>query len=76
MVTLRLPDKVEKELGRVAKRRHSSKAALVREAVVGLLADMRDAKDGAAVLARVRSGKEKAYSLEQVAADLNVSLDR
>jgi len=76
MVTLRLPEKVEKELGRVAKRKHSSKAALAREAVVGLLADLRDSKDGAAVLARVRSGKEKTYSVEQVATDLNVSLDR
>ena len=74
MVSLRLPAKAERELGRLAKRRHSSKAALAREAVYGLLANLKDSRDGAAVLARVEAGKEKTYTLEQVAAELNVPL--
>jgi hypothetical protein len=39
MVLLRLPAKAEREMGRLAKPRHSSKAALAREAVYGLLTD-------------------------------------
>ncbi|MCS6245304.1 MAG: ribbon-helix-helix protein, CopG family [Opitutus sp.] len=75
MVSLRLPAKAERELGRLAKRQHSSKAALAREAVYGLLADLKDSRDGAAVLARVEAGKEKTYTLEQVAAELDVTLE-
>ena len=56
---------------RLAKRRHSLKEALVRKAVYGLLADLKDACDGAAVLARVEAGKEKNYTLKQVVAEIN-----
>jgi len=72
MIALRLPPEVEQRLEALSKATGRSKSFYVREAILEHLEDMEDAYLGAAVLERVRAGKEKVFTMEQVRKDLGL----
>lgn len=72
MIALRLPPEVEERLEALSKATGRSKSFYVREALLEHLEDMEDAYLGAAVLERVRAGKEKVFTMEQVRKDLGL----
>ena len=72
MIALRLPPEIEERLEALSKATGRSKSFYVREALLEHLEDMEDAYLGAAVLERVRAGKEKVFTSEQVRKDLGL----
>jgi RHH-type rel operon transcriptional repressor/antitoxin RelB len=66
MLAIRLPPAVEKRLGVLAKRTGRTKTFYAREAILEHLEDLEDAYDADEALKRIRSGKEKLYTLEEV----------
>ncbi|HTP49485.1 MAG TPA: DUF6290 family protein [Anaeromyxobacteraceae bacterium] len=72
MIALRLPPEIEQRLEALSKATGRSKSFYVREAILDRLEDMEDAYLGAAVLERVRAGKEKVFTMAQVRKDLGL----
>jgi RHH-type transcriptional regulator, rel operon repressor / antitoxin RelB len=72
MLALRLPPEIEERLDALAKATGRTKSFYVREAILEHLEDMEDAYFSAATLERVRSGKERVFSTDQVRADLGL----
>jgi RHH-type transcriptional regulator, rel operon repressor / antitoxin RelB len=72
MLALRLPPEIEERLDALAKATGRSKSFYVREAILEHLEDMEDAYLAAATLERVRRGKERVFTTEQVRADLGL----
>ena len=72
MIAFRLPLEIEERLEALSKATGRSKSFYVREALLEHLEDMEDAYLGAAVLERVRAGKEKVFTTEQVRKDLGL----
>jgi RHH-type rel operon transcriptional repressor/antitoxin RelB len=70
--SVRLDPAVEARLGRLAQATGRSKAYYLRELIEQGLEDLENAYLGAAVLERIRSGKEKTYSLDEVMAELGL----
>ncbi len=72
MIALRLPPEVEERLEALAKATGRSKSFYVREALLEHLDDMEDAYLAAATLERVRLGKERVFTTEQLRKDLGL----
>ena len=72
MLALRLPPEIEERLEALAKATGRTKSFYVREAILEHLEDMEDAYLAAATLERVRRGKERVFTTEQVRADLGL----
>lgn len=72
MIALRLPPEIEKRLDALAKATGRSKSFYVREALLEHLEDMEDAYLAAATLERVRLGKERVFTTEEVRKDLGL----
>ena len=72
MIALRLPPEIEERLEALAKATGRSKSFYVREALLEHLEDMEDAYLGAATLERVRLGKERVFTTEEVRKDLGL----
>jgi RHH-type rel operon transcriptional repressor/antitoxin RelB len=72
MLALRLPPELEARLDALAKATGRTKSFYVREAIMEHLEDMEDAYLAAATLERVRRGKEKVFTTEQLRADLGL----
>jgi RHH-type rel operon transcriptional repressor/antitoxin RelB len=72
VIALRLPPEVEKRLEALAKATGRSKSFYVREALLEHLEDMEDAYLAAATLERVRLGKERVFTTEEVRKDLGL----
>lgn len=72
MLALRLPPEIEERLDALAKATGRTKSFYVREAILEHLEDMEDAYLAAATLERVRRGKERVFTTEQVRADLGL----
>jgi RHH-type rel operon transcriptional repressor/antitoxin RelB len=70
--SVRLDPAVEARLERLAEATGRSKAYYLRELIEQGLEDLEDAYLGAAALERIRSGKEKTYSLDEVMAELGL----
>lgn len=70
--SIRLAPETEKRLDELAARTGRSKAYYLREAIEEYLDDMEDYYLAVEVAERVRSGKEKTYSLEQVRQELGL----
>jgi RHH-type rel operon transcriptional repressor/antitoxin RelB len=72
VIALRLPPEIEKRLDALAKATGRSKSFYVREALLEHLEDMEDAYLAAATLERVRLGKERVFTTEEVRKDLGL----
>jgi RHH-type rel operon transcriptional repressor/antitoxin RelB len=67
-----IPQSLEKRLARLAKRSGRNIDELAREAILQYVEDSEDADEAERVLRRVRSGREKTYTLEHVAKRLGL----
>ena len=72
MLAIRLPQSVEKRLEKLAKRSGRTKTYYAREAILRHLEDLEDAHEAERILERVRAGKERTYTLEEVARRLGL----
>lgn len=70
--SVRLDPAVEARLDQLAQVTGRSKAYYLRELIEAGIDDLEDAYMGAAVLERVRAGKERTYSLNTVMEDLGL----
>lgn len=72
VLTVRLPDELQQRLDHLSVQTGRAKSFYVKEALEAYLEDLEDLLLANAVLERVRSGKEKTYSLEEVENELNL----
>ena len=72
MTALRLPPEIEARLEALAKATGRAKSFYVREAILEHLEDMEDAYLASATLERVRRGKEKVLTTDELRADLGL----
>jgi len=72
MLMLHLPPEIEARLDSLAKATGRTKSFYVREAILEHLEDMEDAYLASATLERVRRGKEKVFTTDQLRADLGL----
>ena len=70
--SVRLDPAGETRLEQLAKATGRSKAFYLRELIEGGIDDLEDAYLGAAVLERIRSGKEQTHSIDDVVAELGL----
>ena len=70
--SVRLDPALEARLDQLAQLTGRSKAYYLRELIEAGIDDLEDAYMGAAVLERVRSGKEQTYSLNDVMEELGL----
>jgi RHH-type rel operon transcriptional repressor/antitoxin RelB len=66
MLAIRLPDKIEKRLARLAKQTGRTKTYYAREAIVQYLDDLEDIYFAQKELEAIRSGRSKTVPLEKV----------
>jgi RHH-type transcriptional regulator, rel operon repressor / antitoxin RelB len=66
MLAIRLPEKIEKRLDRLAKRTGRTKTYYVREAILQHLEDLEDIYYAEKALADIRSGRTKPIPLEKI----------
>jgi RHH-type rel operon transcriptional repressor/antitoxin RelB len=66
MLAIRLPEKIEKRLNRLAKRTGRTKTYYAREAIVQHLDDLEDIYLAEKRLESVRAGRSRTIPLEQV----------
>jgi len=66
MLAIRLPDKIEKRLDRLAKRTGRTKTYYAREAILQHLDDLEDIYLAEKRLAAIRSGRVRTIPLEKV----------
>ncbi len=71
MLAIRLPDKLEKRLDRLAKQTGRTKTYYAREAILQHLDDLEDIYIAEKRLAEVRSGRAKTIPLDVVIRRLN-----
>jgi RHH-type rel operon transcriptional repressor/antitoxin RelB len=66
MLAIRLPEKIEKRLERLAKRTGRTKTYYAREAILQHLDDLEDVYFAEKALADIRSGRSKPIPLEKI----------
>ncbi len=66
MLAIRLPEKIEKRLGRLAKRTGRTKTYYAREAILQYLDDLEDIYLAEKELAAVRSGRSRPVPIEKI----------
>ena len=66
MLAIRLPEAIEKRLEKLAQRTGRTKSFYAREAILKHLEDLEDVYAAERVLERVRAGKERTHSLDEV----------
>lgn len=71
-ISIRLPEKLEKRLDRLAAKTGRSKTYYVTEAIVEHLEDIEDSYLAAKRLEDVLKGKSKTYTLDEVRKDLGL----
>jgi RHH-type transcriptional regulator, rel operon repressor / antitoxin RelB len=72
MLAIRLPQSIEKRLDKLAKRSGRTKTYYAREAILRHIEDLEDIHEAERILQRVRAGKERTYTLEEVARRLGL----
>jgi len=70
--SVRLPEELEARLDALARRTGRTKAFYVRQALEQQLEDLEDYYDAVQASRRVREGKEKIYTLDEVVKDLGL----
>ena len=73
MLTVRLPEDIEKRLNALSTLTKRSKSFYVREAILEHLDDLEDIYLAEQVLERVRKGEERTYSLDEVEHDFGLA---
>ena len=73
MLALRLPEEIEIRLEKLAKSTGRTQSFYAREAIIEHLADLEDLYLAEKRLAKVRSGKSKTVSLNEVEAELGLA---
>ncbi len=73
MLALRLPEEIEIRLEKLAKSTGRTKSFYAREAIIEHLADLEDLYLAEKRLAKVRSGKTKTVSLNELEAELGLA---
>ena len=71
-VSIRLPEKIEKRLDRLAEKTGRSKTFYITEAIIEHLEDLEDSYLAARRVEDVLNGKSRTYSLEEVRAKLGL----
>jgi RHH-type rel operon transcriptional repressor/antitoxin RelB len=66
MLAIRLPDNIEKRLGRLAKRTGRTKTYYAREAILQHIEELEDIYLAEKRLAEIRAGRVRAIPLEKV----------
>ncbi len=66
MMSIRLPQSVEKRLERLARRTGRSKSYYVRKAILQHLGDLEDIYLAERALKRIRAGKDRVIPIEKV----------
>lgn len=66
MLTVRLPENIERRLDRLARATGRTKSFFVRDALLRYLDEVEDTLAAEETLARVRDGKERVLSSEEV----------
>jgi RHH-type rel operon transcriptional repressor/antitoxin RelB len=72
MLAIRLPQSIEKRLERLAQRSGRTKTYYAREAILKHIEDLEDAYEAERILERVRAGRERTYTLDEVARRLGL----
>jgi RHH-type transcriptional regulator, rel operon repressor / antitoxin RelB len=72
MLAIRLPQSIEKRLDRLARRSGRTKTYYARQAILQHLEDLEDAYEAERILQRVRAGRERTYTLDEVAKRLGL----
>jgi RHH-type transcriptional regulator, rel operon repressor / antitoxin RelB len=72
MLAIRLPESIEKRLGRLAKRTGRTKSFYAREAILQHLQDLEDRYLAEKRLEDLRAGRSRAIALDQVEKDLGM----
>ncbi|MFZ0314977.1 MAG: DUF6290 family protein [Candidatus Korobacteraceae bacterium] len=72
MLAIRLPQSIEDRLERLAKRTGRTKTFYAREAILKHIEDLEDVYEAERVLERVRAGKERTHSLDEVTKRLGL----
>ena len=72
-ISIRLPPDIEQRLRQLAADTNRSQSFYVRELINHGLEDVEDYYRAAMVSARIRSGEEKVYSMEEVKAHLGLA---
>jgi RHH-type rel operon transcriptional repressor/antitoxin RelB len=72
MLAIRLPESVEKRLEKLARRTGRTKTFYAREAILQHLDDLEDVYLAERVLRRIRTGRERTHTVEQVRNDLGL----
>jgi RHH-type transcriptional regulator, rel operon repressor / antitoxin RelB len=72
MLAIRLPEKIEKRLDRLAKRTGRTKTYYAREAILQHLEDLEDIYLAEKELAEIRSGRVRPIPLEEVVRRYNL----
>lgn len=73
MLAIRLPEDIEKRLESLAKKTGRTKTFYAREAILNHLEDLEDIYLAEMESAKVRAGKSKTYSAEEVGEELGLS---
>ena len=66
MLTIRLPQSIEKRLEKLARRTGRTKSYYAREAILQHLGDLEDVYLAERALERIRNGKDRTIPLEKV----------
>lgn len=75
MLAIRLPEKIEKRLDRLAKRTGRTKTYYAREAILKHLEDLEDIYIAEKRLADIRAGRSRTIPLEEVMRRHGIELD-
>ena len=73
MLGIRLPKELEQRLADLAERTGRTKSYYAREAIMEYLEDMEDVYLAEQALERIRTGKERTYTLEEVEQRLGLA---
>lgn len=71
-MTLRLPPQLDERLNHLTKQTGRSKSFYLSQALENYLENMEDLLIGNAVVERIRAGKERTYSAEEVRNELKM----
>ena len=72
MLALRLPPEIEKRLDVLAKKTGRTKSFYAREAISRHIDDLEDIYLAEKILDRIKSGKERTYTLDEVERELGL----
>ncbi|NOQ94959.1 MAG: ribbon-helix-helix protein, CopG family [Methylophaga sp.] len=73
VITARIDDKLEARLANLAKSVDRKKSYFVRKAIEMSIEDLEDIYEAEAIVLKIREGKEKTYTLDEVKRELDLA---